>query len=123
MTDRPTAAELLEAVRELLEHDLLGDDSSDALDGRTRFHLRVAANALAIVERELTDGPHLAAEEQERLRTLLGQDGSLDDLNRMLAAGIRDRSLDDRRVAVIEHIRETLRAKLTISRPGYADGD
>lgn len=45
---RPTAAELVEAVR---AH--LADQVAPTLDGAAAFQLKVAANALAIVEREL----------------------------------------------------------------------
>ena len=48
---RPTAAELLEAVREFLSADAM-----PALPGELAFRARVAANAVAIVERELAMG-------------------------------------------------------------------
>jgi aminoglycoside phosphotransferase (APT) family kinase protein len=49
---RPTASELLEAVREYLL-----DSVMPATSGQVAFHGRVAANALAIVARELELGP------------------------------------------------------------------
>ncbi len=49
---RPTASELLEAVREYLLGSVLPQTS-----GQLSFHARVAANALAIVARELELGP------------------------------------------------------------------
>lgn len=45
---RPTARELLEAVREFVTAEVMTAD-----DSRLAFHGRVAANVLAIVEREL----------------------------------------------------------------------
>ena len=54
MQDRPTAVELLEAVREFL-----GQDVMPAVEGRVRFHTRVAVNALGMLERELRLGPEL----------------------------------------------------------------
>lgn len=45
---RPTARELLQAVREFLAGDVAA-----ATEGRLAFHARVAANAVAVVEREL----------------------------------------------------------------------
>lgn len=114
--DRPTAAELLEAIREFLERDL-----GPALEGRHAFHARVAANALAIVERELRLGPELDGAERARLTQLLGREGSIDDLNRELAARIRDGSLDDRRAEVLEHLRTTALDKLSVANPRYAD--
>ncbi|RTI21442.1 DUF6285 domain-containing protein, partial [Thermus scotoductus] len=55
MRDRPTAAELLQAVGEFLERELL-----PALeDPRLRFQTLVALNALGIARRELALGEAL----------------------------------------------------------------
>ena len=54
--DGPSAAELAEAVREWLEGDV-----PPATEGRVRFHARVAANVLGMLERELRLGPAHAA--------------------------------------------------------------
>jgi len=68
--DRPTARELLEAVRLFLE-----DEVVPALDGPARFHARVAANVLAIVGRELDHEEPALVTEWTRLTTLLGWPG------------------------------------------------
>jgi hypothetical protein len=115
--DRPTAVELLDAVREFLEHDVV-----PATDGRVAFHARVAANVVGIVARELTDAPMLDAAEHRRLVQLLGHDGGLDELNRELAASIRDGTLDDRYDDVTAHVRQTVRAKLVVANPKYLEG-
>lgn len=57
---RPTARELLQAVREFLAGDVAA-----ATEGRLAFHARVAANAVAVVERELA----LAAAQRARRHT------------------------------------------------------
>jgi hypothetical protein len=114
MQDRPTAAELVVAVREFLERDVL-----DATEGRVRFHARVAVNALTMVERELLDGARLTAAELERARELLGHDGDPAELERELAARIRDGSLDDRLDDVRDHVRATVREKLLVANPAY----
>ncbi len=62
---RPTAAELVEAVRSHLT-----DQVQPALDGSAAFAVKVAANALAMVERELTIGPPIAADAAHRLAGL-----------------------------------------------------
>ena len=63
---RPTASELLDAVREYLTRDVMA-----ATAGQLAFHARVAANALSIVARELELGPvvtdELAAQVAARL--------------------------------------------------------
>jgi aminoglycoside phosphotransferase (APT) family kinase protein len=112
--DRPTAAELLEAVREFLERDVM-----PAVEGRVSFHTRVAVNALGMLEREARLGPELDAEERVRLAGLLGHDGTVVDLTRELAASIRAGGLDDRREEVVSILRASVGAKLTVANPGY----
>jgi hypothetical protein len=114
MQDRPTAVELLEAVREFLERDVM-----PAVEGRVRFHSRVAVNALGMLERELRLGPELDAGERARLATLLGHDADLIALTAELAGRIRDGSLDDRRDDVVAAVRESVRAKLLVANPDY----
>jgi Domain of unknown function (DUF6285) len=114
MQDRPTAVELLEAVREFLERDVM-----PATEGRVRFHSRVAVNALGMLERELRLGPELDAAERDRLAALLGHDADLAALTAKLAGRIRDGSLDDRRDEVVDAVRESVRAKLLVANPDY----
>jgi len=107
--DRPTAVELVEAVRELLTDELL-----DAVDGRLRFQVRVAANALAMVGRELELGPTQAAAHAERLAAL----GVADDA--ALVAAIRAGAMDDRWDEVTAAVRAAVIDKLAVSNPTYA---
>ena len=114
MQDRPTAVELLDAIREFLEHDVI-----PAAEGRVQFHSRVAVNALGMLERELRLGPALDAADRARLSALLGHDADLPALTAELAGRIRDGSLDDRHGEVISAVRESVRAKLVVSNPDY----
>ena len=108
MHDRPTMAELVEAVREFLERDVMA-----ATDGRVQFHTRVAVNALGMVERELRDGPAQAAAHAERLAALgVGSEAEL-------AAAIRAGDLDDRYDEVKAAVWDTVRDKLRIANPRY----
>jgi hypothetical protein len=118
LQDRPTAAELVEAVREFVERDVMPDDG---LPRRVVFHARVAANVLGVVERELTLGPELKTAERTGLAGLLGHDGELRDLLAELAGRIRDGSLDERRVEVVECVRESVRAKLLVANPRHLE--
>jgi aminoglycoside phosphotransferase (APT) family kinase protein len=113
LQDRPYAAELLEAVREFLEHDVLG-----SVDGRVAFHTRVAVNALGIVERELVIGRALDTRARERLAGFLGHDDDLDTLIAELATRIRSGSLDDE-PETLPVTRELVGAKLAVSNPRY----
>ena len=83
--DRPTAAELIEAVRAYVEDEVL-----PATEGAVHFHGQVAVNALKIVERELASGDGPRAAHERRLAAL----GCADDA--ALAAAIRSGSLDGR---------------------------
>lgn len=115
MNDRPSAAQLLDAVRDFLERVAL-----PKLDGHAAFHARVAANALAIALRELALGADLDAAERERLRRLLGSDGSLEEQNRELCRRIRDGRIRLDTPGLAEHLRETTLAKLAVDQPGYS---
>ena len=112
--DRPSAAQLVTAVREFLERDVM-----PATEGRVHFHTRVAVNVLNTVVRELELGDRFAADEEQRAAALLGHDGDADALERELAAAIRSGALDDRDDALRAHVRATVREKLLIANPGY----
>jgi hypothetical protein len=114
--DRPTAAELVAAVREYLERDVM-----TATEGRLAFHARVAVNVLGMVERELELGAAQDAEEHARLVDLLGREGTVHELTEALAAGIRDGSVDVPWGDLVEGVRGTVRAKLEVANPGYLD--
>jgi hypothetical protein len=109
--DLPDAAGLVEAVREFLERDVL-----PAVDGRVQFHTRVAVNVLHMVERELALGPEQAAAHAEGLARL----GVADEAG--LAALIRSLPAEDPRLDDIgRFVRATVRAKLDVAHPGYAE--
>lgn len=108
--DRPTAAELVESVREWIERDLMS-----ASDSRLRFHARVAANVLGMVERELELGPAQAAAHAARLAQL----GVADDAE--LSDAIRTGALDDRLGEVRDLVRASVRDKLAVANPKYLE--
>lgn len=110
--DVPTAAELIEAVREWIEGDVL-----TATEGRLRFHARVAANVLAIVERELAFGPEQAEDHSARLARL----GVASDAE--LASRIRARDLLGDPDELIALLRESVVDKLRVANPRYLEGD
>ena len=115
MMDQPSMRELVEAVRDFLEQKAMPE-----LKGHTAFHARVAANALSIVARELELGPQSAKDEIERLRKLLGHDGTLEDLNRELCKRIRDGAFTLDTPGLAEHLTVTTREKVAIDQPNYA---
>jgi aminoglycoside phosphotransferase (APT) family kinase protein len=100
--DRPTAGELVEAVREWLD--------GISLTGHDAFLQRVAGRALQIVERELALGPDLAARHAARLERLGVDDDS------ELAAQIRAGRDDDEVVAAV---RDAVVDKLRVADPRH----
>ena len=117
MMDQPSVLELVEAVRNFLEQRALPE-----LKGHTRFHARVAANALGIVARELAEGPTAFNREAARLTALTGGKGAREELNRLLCRMIREGeiALDDPRLTA--HLEATITDKIAIDQPGYTGG-
>jgi len=113
--DRPSTAQLVAAVRDFLEKV-----AQPELSGHSAFHARVAANALAIVERELALGAGQDAAERVRLRALLGRDGELEALNRELCRSIRAGEIALDAPGLLEHLRATTLAKLAVDQPNYS---
>ena len=109
--DQPDAATLLEAVREFLSEEL-----EPQLEGRLRWHTKVAANVLAVVERELQLGPEQAERHRERLRRL-GFDSDA-----TLAAAIRSGEVDERLDELAQELQEMVADKLAVARPQHLEG-
>jgi Domain of unknown function (DUF6285) len=115
MMDQPTIRELVEAVRDFLETRAMPE-----LKGHTAFHARVAANALGIVTRELERAARAGEEEVARLKTLLGHDGTLEDLNRELGRRVRSGDISLETPGLAEHLERTTRDKVAIDQPNYS---
>jgi hypothetical protein len=115
--DRPTASELLIAIA-----DFLREEATPALDRaepRLGFQMRVAANSLAILEREWRLGPDADRREHDRLVSLLGRDGTLEELNRELAHQLRAGQRDERDLALMAHLEATIADKIAIANPKW----
>ena len=130
MFDHPTAAELIAAARMQIEQYVI----PAIADPRLRFQTLVAANVLAIAERELAAGAaalvaawrRLAdleefADEQEPAGAALH--AALAEQNHRLCARIRAGEYDDGppRQALLDHLLETARAELAVANPRYLE--
>jgi hypothetical protein len=115
--DRPTAAELLAAVTDFLREEAM--PALDKSEPRLSFQMRVAVNSLAILEREARLGPGADAREHERLRKLLGRDGSLGELNRELARQLRAGERDETDRELMAHLEATTADKIAIANPRW----
>ena len=113
MTTHPRTPELARAVAEWIE--LI----RPALDPRNAFLARVAANAMATIERELTQGPAADAEAVRRLTSLLGRTGDLEALEAALCAEIRAGRADEHTPGLLPALREVTLARLAIDQPSY----
>jgi hypothetical protein len=112
--DLPRVDELVGSVREFLRSDVV-----PAIDGRTGFLARVAANSLDIVARELQWGGEHRNLEWIRLRNLLGVDGTLGELRLLLAEGLRDESVALDADGLLDHLRQTVVNQVLIDQPTY----
>lgn len=105
----PTAAELVESVVEFLEKDVAG-----ALTGRTRFHMRVAVNALNIVRRQL----ELSSDNARLSEAALASLGVSSE--RELADAIRSGALEDG-YKLRGVLRTLVTARLQVNNPTYLE--
>jgi hypothetical protein len=115
MQDEPTPVELIKAVADFLRNDI-----TPAIGGHSAFKLRVAINALDLVTRQLTLESSSDAAEAERLSQLLGRQGSLKELNWVLAGKIASGEADLQTPGLAEHLWQTTMDKLAVDQPNYA---
>ena len=124
--DRPDAPELLDALAEFLFADV-----RDWAPREKRFQVLVAANLCAVLARELRAGERPLREDLALLLELLGSSfteapqaselrqavrAAERDLGERLRAGELDDRLDELQLRLREHVRR----KLDVARPGYA---
>ena len=121
MQPRPTAAELLACVTEVLEQEIV-----PALHGPAQHHARVAASLVAIVERELRLRDAAADREREALAQFVAGERAHDhedlaSVRSALVAALRAGALDDddRSAAVWSALMQVAHDDLAISKPGH----
>jgi hypothetical protein len=115
MQDEPTPIELTKAVADFLRSEI-----TPMISGHNAFKLRVAINTLDLVTRQLTLEEGSDAKEVERLRQLLGGQGSVMELNRALAERIAKGEVHLGTPGLAEHLWQTTMDKLAVDQPNYA---
>jgi hypothetical protein len=128
MSDRPTAAELIAATRQFLEGELI----PTLTDSRLRFQTLVAANVLAIVERELQVEENDLLREWQWLTELLEIDEpapqrlaalrkAARQANLQLCQRIRQGAFDQRSsfLELTRQLRQSVERKLEVANPRY----
>jgi hypothetical protein len=121
MQYQPSAEDLLAAIAELLEDELL-----PALPDALQHRCRVAANLARILERQERLGPEAAARERERLRALLGGEDDDEDggdgaagLSARLARRIRADDDPEFQRRAWDALVAIARDDLAIAKPGH----
>jgi hypothetical protein len=115
MQDEPTLEELIRAVADFLRHDI-----APGISGHNAFKLRVSINALDLVARQLALAQGSDAAEAARLTRLLGEEGTLGELNRILADRIAKGEADLETPGLAAHLWQTTMDKLAVDQPNYA---
>jgi hypothetical protein len=128
MNDRPTAAELIAAARHCLERELL----PAVTDARLRYQGLVAANVLAIVERELAVAEDHLTREWEWLAEVLGWLDPLPPSTTALTAAVREGNVrlcerirngdfdaPERFRELASQLRQGVEGKLQVANPRY----
>lgn len=123
MQDRPDAADLARALAAFLMEEV-----RPAVPDGMRFGVLVAANACAILAREIAAGDEPVVEEAEGLLGLMGRSpdrpppADRDELHALraeVAAAIRAGELDERWDDAVAVLRRAVAAKLAVAHPGY----
>jgi hypothetical protein len=110
MITHPTAQELVAGVAAWLP-----------LDGSASvFGLRVARNALQIAARDMGMSPAADARAVERMRALLGRDGTRDELDAALVEAIRSGTIAPDEPALVAHLHACAIDTIAIDQPKYA---
>ena len=127
MNNLPDGPGLLRIARAALEAEV-----KPLVTGEARYTLAMVANAMAIAAREAETGEARAGEALARLDALYGYAprelhgaalaAAVAEHERRLCAHIRAGAFDAdsaERAAVLEHLRESVKARLAISNPKY----
>jgi Domain of unknown function (DUF6285) len=126
MQDRPTAAELLDALA-----DFMRDRAENARDRWERFQFQVAANSIGIIKREIEQEDGFRRAEWAGLDRLLGPEempmeqaaisGRLNERNTELAERIRNGEFDgEAEKRLLPHLWETVVSKVRVASPNEA---
>jgi hypothetical protein len=128
MQHPPSASQLLTAVAELLNDEVL-----PVLSGPVQHKARVAASLVSIIEREIRLGPDAQNEEQRLLDEIfdLTVSGAADppedlySLRSTVATQLRNGAASEPEVhaQVWERLMQIVRADLSIAKPGYDSWD
>lgn len=130
MQSRPEAPDLLDAIQDLLIKEILPRVEDDSL---LAYKTLVSWNMLGVVSRELRMAERHLKEEARSVAAVLGLAlppemplealrGFVRDGNEKLVQLIRQTKAGPENKAILEHVKRTLAADLSISNPRFAAG-
>ena len=111
--DRPTKAELVEAVYVFLEEKV-----KENLPNHLAFNTQIAINVLKVVKRELDNGDKLSEESEEILSNLISdpEKASLEKLAESISSG--EIELENKKLQ--EALVEITKKKISVDNPKYS---
>ena len=115
MQSRPDLVGMVDGVLGFMRSDALKNPGPHAA-----HHARISINALELIKREVQLGSDADRDEHARLHALLGVDGSLEALNRMLCARIERGEIGLESDALRDHLWRTTMSRVAIDQPSYA---
>lgn len=111
---RPDLADLERGI-----HEFQASESASADDPASRYEQRIVRNLEDVVRREHEQGESLRAAGRARLALLLGHEGSSEQLEAELCRSIAAGGLDESSLALMQHLRADVMARLEIDNPRY----
>ncbi|MGH6993245.1 MAG: DUF6285 domain-containing protein [Caulobacteraceae bacterium] len=115
MQDQPSPPEIIAQVARFLR-----EEAAPAASGALNFKIRVAANALEMMTRQLELAPKAEAAEAASLEKILGEKADLLAMNAELCRRIAAGEIAEDDPALLAHLWATTMAKLSVDQPTYA---
>lgn len=117
MHDQPSVRELVEAVKNFVDHTAMPE-----LGGRAAFHARIASNVLATILRDMEARKTNEENEKVRLISLLGVNPDLDlrEMNAELRQRIHAGDITIQSADLLSHLKKTAIAQLKVDQPTYS---
>jgi hypothetical protein len=95
------------------------NETTPKLTGETKYHAIVASYLLGIAERELRLAPGFDKQEVSKLADILKSAGSLEDLHKALAKGVRSGALDKDWDALLDTVLAHTISDVSVVRPDH----
>ncbi len=95
------------------------NEATPKLQGETKYHAIVASYLLGIAERELRLAPGFDKQEVAKLSEVLNASGSIEDLHKTLAKGVRSGAYDKDWDALLDTVLAQTISDVSVVRPDH----